>query len=366
MGMNDEPDVPPTDESPTDESPTDEVVDLLAAHAIDAAEPADDLLISSVLAGSAAAMATENDYRIAAGEYAAVTSTPVAPPPALRARVLEAAFAQRPGQALVPSSAADLHRLEADRTIALFRRLRPADAEAVVDPPELAGWTVRDLVIHILANETLLAEKLGTTSVVAPETETDNLPRTEATWARFEGVSLQVAVDEYADAVRAIDERIAEQSDAELDTDEIDWWGAPMRLSTALIVRTFETWTHGDDIRRALGLPQSPPPAPDLATMSARSLEWVPLMLAGSGVEVAPSTATVVLTGPGGDRHEVQLGGAAAPEGALPRFELTIDVVDYCRAVASRLPTDGMHWDATGDTDLAATFVGAVNSLAQV
>lgn len=348
------------------EQPSDgQLDDLVAAYAVDAVDGEDALLVASYLAGSGAATSTEQVLRDAGNAYALAVLPDFALPTDLRDRVLEASFARRPGVALTPSTAVELHRLETEAALLLFERIEDNQWSRPVDPVELSGWTVRDLAIHVLANESLLALELGLEDPRAPETTRTNVPRTEETSARFAGQEPAAVVHEYRAFVRAVDEHATAMDEIELER-EINWWGTPMRASTALIVRTFETWTHADDIRRALGKPHLSPTAPELATMSERSLEWVPLMMLNTGQEVEPSVARFVLTGPGGTTRTAQLGLVAAPAGAAPRFELTVDVVDYCRAIANRVPPGGLAYTASGDVEQAEAFVRALPSLAGV
>lgn len=351
---------PPERQEP--ESDGDPDIDLVAAFAIDAVDLDESVVVEALLATSRRASTDEARLRAAGAEYAVATVDVLAPPAGLRSSVLDVALARRPGSALVPATAVDLHRLEAERTVDLLERLRADDWIRPLDPPEFAGWTVQDLAAHLCSNQSLLAQLLGVDQPTVPETATTNVERTEQTLERHRTMAPALTLAEYRDFVAAVDRRIAGMTDAELDAD-IEWWGAPMRISTALVVRTFETWTHADDIRRALGWTMVPPPAPSLAAMSIRSLDWVPLMMVGD-TEMAPTLATVRLTGPGGGEHPVQLGLEPAPDGAEPRFELEIDIVDYCRAVADRLPAGGLRYRSTGDEALAARLVERLPALA--
>jgi uncharacterized protein (TIGR03083 family) len=341
------------------------MADLVAAYAIDATEPDDDLLVEAVLAGSQRASNAEQAMRMAGATYASAILPDSTPPARLRDGVLTAAFSSRTGHPLAPTSPAELHRLETERMLVLLRRLDGEQWNARVDPAELAGWTVRDLAIHVLSNESLLARNLGITEPIAPEPETGNVPRTDSTNARLAHAPMHDIIEEYESFVRAVDLHASMLDDAQLDHD-IDWWGSSMRISTVLIVRTFETWTHADDIRRALGIPHVAPTAPELAAMSTRSTDWIPLIMASTGDEIEPSIATLVLSGPGGGHHTVELGLEPAPAGESPRFEVEIDIIDYCRAIANRVPSDGLTFEARGDVELAKALTERLPSLAGV
>ncbi|HET6951124.1 MAG TPA: maleylpyruvate isomerase N-terminal domain-containing protein, partial [Acidimicrobiales bacterium] len=172
-------------------------IDDLAAYALDAHDPADDLAIAAHLDATPGAARWERTLRDAAGEYAAALSTEVAPPDDLRARVLATARRRRPPAAVrAGATPLDVHRVELSRAILLLRALGPADWERPVDPPEFAGWTVHDVAVHLVANESLLADQLGVPVAGIPETATDNEGRTATARARHRGRPPAEAVDE--------------------------------------------------------------------------------------------------------------------------------------------------------------------------
>jgi uncharacterized protein (TIGR03083 family) len=347
--------------------PDDDIIDLVAAYAADAVGDDDRLVVETYLATSTAATSYEQTLRSSAGSYASIV-LPESESPApghLRSRVLDAALLERPARPPAPSAAVAAHRIETERARLLFGRLAGDQWHATVDPDELDGWTVHELVAHLAANEALLAQLIGIPDPSSPERENNNERRTALAQDRHRQLEPTATIDEYAAFATAVDQHVSSVDPADLETD-ISWWGMDMRISSALIVRALETWTHADDIRRAIGLPTVAPAAPDLATMSARSLEWVPIMLASTGDDIAPGTATLRLTGPGGGTHTVQLGAEPAPPHTPPAFELTIDIVDYCRAVSKRVAPSGLPHAVTGDADLAERLVGALSSLAAV
>src|SRR2546430_3701683 len=106
----------------------------------------------------------------------------VRPPPArLRVAVL-AGVAERPrirrGPIPPPQTAghrapdgsarpADLYREQVEGLDASVRSLRPDQWDLLASPAD--GWTVRDLVAHLTATESLVAERLGVRSVAAPD-----------------------------------------------------------------------------------------------------------------------------------------------------------------------------------------------------
>ncbi|MCX7620337.1 MAG: maleylpyruvate isomerase family mycothiol-dependent enzyme [Acidimicrobiales bacterium] len=403
MGMTvDPPD--PTGETHEDTNATD---DLIAAFSIDAVGPDEAGRVEAMLASSASAAAEEANYRIAGAEFAASILGPTTagtaatgtsldgsrpiglrpdqldsagadrptnsldgsrptdlrPPRTLRDRVLKAALqARRPARDL-DISPVSLHRIEAQRLITMVRDLAADDWTRPMDPPEFAGWTVGDTFAHIAAAEGLFAQLLGLELPEAPETGLGNEERTASVQARHRTMHPGDAVDEYETLAAAIDSTVSSLPEEALEA-EIEWWGAPMPIASVLVHRAFETWTHHDDIRRAVGLGQSPPPPESINAMSRQACEMVPLFLATIGQVYEGETAHIVLTGEGGGSYLVDLGFGPRPATEPPVFELRMDAVDFCRAIANRIPPGGYPTEIGGDAAKARALVSALPNLA--
>ena len=366
MGLNPTPEPRPL---PDDE------LDLLAAHAIGAVDPGEQLAVEAALITDDRAAAITSALEEAAAELAAATPVDEAPPPGLRARVLDAALAIRPGGRFDVASSREVHRVEAARLLTTLARLDDAAWQRPVDPPEFAGWTVHDLVVHVATAEVLFAQLLGLPTPGVPETLNANDERTALAQARHRSLTPAVAVAELERAAAAIDAHVADLTDDDLER-EIEWWGVPMRISTVLVHRGFETWIHHDDVRRAVGLGESAPPAATIAAMSRRAVGWLPLMLAAGGHDATGRSARLVLDGPGGGSYTVDLtdgalvpGAAGGPDAGRAAHgdvdvELRAGIVELCQAVGNRVPAGGLRYEARGDEDLAAALVESLPLLA--
>jgi uncharacterized protein (TIGR03083 family) len=365
MGMNDDTPATPGDE-----------LDDLAAYALDALDLDDEAAVELHLLATPRSAGWEAVLRDAAGEFAAAGVDEVEPPPDLRDRILSSALAARPAGRPVDGSgdgpdlddlpsAFEVHRIEQQRALLYLAGLRSDDWSRPVDPPEFPGWTVHDLVAHLAANATLLADTLAVPVPGVPETQDGNEARTAAAQARHRALPPSVAVAEIDAAARSVDQAVAGLNDAGLD-EEISWLGVPMPIHWVLTVRAFETWTHLDDIRRALGEPMRPPPEGSLRTMSRAACGLMPLALAVRGVEHPGKVLRVRFTDLT-DTWDVDLGdfGLAQPAGDDPADgELTIGAVDLCRALGARFPDGGLTYTSAGDATLADAVVDAVPALA--
>jgi uncharacterized protein (TIGR03083 family) len=341
--------------------------DDLAAYAIDAhdAENADD--IAARLDSSVDAVRLEHDLRSAAGGFAAAVVHDVAPAAALRRRVFAEARRRRaPATVLVGASPIDVHRVELARAILLLRDLTLDDWSRPVDPPEFAGWTVHDVVVHLAANETLLASQLGVPVPGIPETSTDNDGRTAQARVRHAGRPPAYAVAELEAAAEATDAEVTIRGEARLK-EPIDWWGGRAPTMVAVLVRAFETWTHADDIRRAVGAGMVVPPPASLLTMVHTACGFVPTMLAARGVDHSGRLVRFRFTDLDGAAWDVDLGavGGVRPAGDEPvDAEIVTEAVTACRVISARLDPHQLACDVAGDQRLASDVINALPALA--
>jgi uncharacterized protein (TIGR03083 family) len=353
MGMNDEsPQVSPDD---------------LAVYALDAldAENADG--IAARVDANPDTARREQALRSAAGEFAAAVVGDVAPAAGLRGRVLAEAWHRRaPAAVVAGSSPIDVHRIELARAILLLRDLTVDDWARPVDPPEFAGWTVHDVVVHLVANESLLAAQLGVPVPGIAETATDNEGRTTQARARHAGRPPASAVGELEAAAEAAHAEVAARGEARLD-EPIDWWGVRFTTGLALLVRSFETWTHADDIRRAIGAGMVVPPPGSLLTMTHAACGLVPTMLAVRGADHSGRLLRFRFTDLGGAAWDIDLGRAGgvrpAGDGAVDA-EIVTDAAATCRGVSARLDPRELRYDVVGDERLARDVVDALPVLA--
>ncbi len=130
-------------------------------------------------------------------------------------------------------------------------------------------------------------------------------------------------------------------------------------LPTLLVARTFELWTHENDIRRAAGLP---PSVPDTAALSLLTdLAATSLPLAAEQAQLpGPTELRLVLTGPGGGSWDVAIGGDGAPAA----ITIVTDTIGFCRLVANRAAPADLDLHTAGDPDRVARLLAAAPLLA--
>ena len=339
----------------------------LAAYAIDAHDPEQADGIVAHLDTSPEAVRLEQDLRSAGGEFAAAVVHDVTPAAGLRSRMLDQARRRRqPAVVVAGSSPIDVHRIELARAVLLLRDLTIEDWDRPLDPPEFAGWTVHDVAVHLLANESLLASQLGVPVAGIPETATDNDGRTAQARRRHAGRPPAHAVAELEAAAEASDREVSVRGEVRLD-EPIDWWGGRAAARVAVLVRAFETWTHADDIRRAIGTAMVVPPPGSLHTMAHTACGFVPSMLAARGAHHPGRLVRFRFSDLGGAAWDVDLGtvGGVRPAGDdAVDAEIVTEAAAACRTMSARIDPRRLTCEVAGDAELAGEVLDALPALA--
>lgn len=228
------------------------------------------------------------------------------------------------------------------------------------DVPTANGLTARDLVTHLAAQESLLAQGVGASPV--PEIRTGNVPTRTAELIEHLAAG---TVDDARDVWRrSVDAVLAWATQPASSETPLRWLDFEMPRDQVLVVRAFENWIHRDDLRVATGLVADPPPADEMHAMADLSLGTMPMALDATGHARPGKVARVVLTGPGGGEWTVGMHGADAASGAPADVTLTADVVDWCRLVAERLTPDDLDRTVEGDGSLADDLLAAAPAFA--
>ncbi len=134
--------------------------------------------------------------------------------------------------------------------------------------------------------------------------------------------------------------------------------GWPFHVSSLLVARGFELWTHADDIRRATGRPVATPQPADVRAMSDFSVQSVPLVLPYLD-DVGPvGPVRIVLTGRGGGTWDIDAAGGVDP------VTLVADAVDYCRVAARRVDPVDLDVVIEGDPGVVTSVLAAARVFA--
>lgn len=321
--------------------------ELLGAYALDALDADEAAAVEEFLTAHPEHEREVQRLRAAAAWIGA--SEVETPPARLRssilARIAPASAPRSPG-AVAHDAATDLLR-------AVVGGLAPSDAATTT----WNGLDVHDLVVHLLAMESLVAQWAGRPTHESL-TGGDIEGRTYEAIEAFAEVPITAVIDEWDRAARAV-------RDAGEHDDRIPWFGADFAASDVLTYRAFETWTHAGDIAVAMGGPRPGLPGDAFASMARASMGLMPLCLARRGTTRPGATAEIVLTGDGGGRFTIPLApGEAIDRAAAPQVRITTSVFDWCVRVAERIEPDELDADIAGDVELGCELVAAASCFA--
>ncbi len=311
--------------------------ELLGAYALDACDPEEAAALEAAQLADAAVW-------IGASEA-------LEPPVSLRRAVFDHARLRRAD----PDQPARLYEAEAQR---LAREVDLLDSDH--DEVRTAnGLTARGLVIHLGAQESLLARSVG--RLVEPDLDVEDIDdRTAAYGERFRDAAYDDVVAFWRSAVQAVREWSDDPTARDAD---VEWLGLALKRDNLLIALAFENWTHRDDLRRVRGQASAPPPAPELHLMAEMSMRTLPFGLVATDRSRPGRLARVVLTGDGGGSWRVCMGPDVERD-AEPDVMVTTDVVDWCRVASERLPVADLHPVVDGDEHLAKDLLVAASAFA--
>jgi uncharacterized protein (TIGR03083 family) len=141
------------------------------------------------------------------------------------------------------------------------------------------------------------------------------------------------------------------------------WHGAPVDVHALLVIRTFELWTHADDIRVAIGRARDEPDNGQLKLMTNLAAQLLPMGVELTGRPHAGRTVRLVLTGRGGGTWRCPLAAA----GSLTDTDdvvLVADAIGFCRLAANRCTLTELDAYIEGDEVIAADILHGMTALA--
>jgi uncharacterized protein (TIGR03083 family) len=137
-------------------------------------------------------------------------------------------------------------------------------------------------------------------------------------------------------------------------------YGIALPLGDLLVARTFELWTHENDIRSVTGQSLSAPAPSTLRPMTKLATALLPFGAAITNLN-EPIGVHLVLTGPGGGTWDVAVGDAASDPAPVG---IVTDVVGFCRLFANRISPSDLELHVTGDQRKATSVLAAAAALA--
>lgn len=277
------------------------------------------------------------------------------PAPAVRDRVLAGAVAARPPgrPAVVVEAIGPAEALR--RTLVELQGLVASLTDDDARRPTIERWTVAGLLGHLTAVEAHTGAVLGWWSEDPIDQEHDHLAMTLPAVRAAESQPFSEARGAWADAVDRVVARL-DSLDDRMD-ERVQIHGFDFSIRSLLIARTFEVWTHTEDICRAVGRPPLEPDTARLRLMTEAAVGALPIGMLLNGVDPGGRSVRIVLTGDGGGSW-VQALDLGAPPGE-PELTLVADAVEFCRVAAKRRSPSDLSCTVVGDADLAADVLTA-------
>jgi uncharacterized protein (TIGR03083 family) len=272
-------------------------------------------------------------------------------PVGLRERVMTATHQVRPPGHCLPEVAEDSPVEAFSHAAEAFYQTLCVLREGDWGRPALRDLDVQGLVGHLIGVEDDVQRSLAGDPKVA---SADHVRSTQPAAQREAGRPPAATREDWR---RAAGRTLAQVRD--LDA-VVTLHGFPLPVRDLLVARTFELWTHENDIRTAAGLPLSAPAPATLRPMTELATALLPFGAAFTDLR-DPISVHLVLTGPGGGTWDVAVGEPAPDPAALT---IVTDVVGFCRLFSNRISPADLDVFVAGDPRQARSVLTAATALA--
>jgi uncharacterized protein (TIGR03083 family) len=220
------------------------------------------------------------------------------------------------------------------------------------------GASVHDLVVHLVGVERYVLGQLGRRPALDAPRRQDHWPITTRAGAEVSDEPSGLVARTWWEEVLAVITAAGELGpDHQLSYHHL---AGPLR--SLLVVRTFELWTHGDDIRRATQRPLDQLDESRLSVMVNELVRVLPLGLALHDCALPGRTARLDLSGPGGGRFDVPL--APGDPVGIPDITLAVEVIDFCQLASNRMTQDRLDVVVDGDQSLLGPILTGATAFA--
>lgn len=252
------------------------------------------------------------------------------------------------------SESVDIWRTSLDDFITL---VEPLNDTAWTQPTPCPGWTVGDVVAHIIDLEEHFSGQLR------PDHEPDfgRLPHVTTDMQQFIEIGVDARRSRTPAQLRAELRNVAERRAAQLQDADLQqpvmWFVGEIPVERLLGMRAFDIWTHEQDIRSALNLPGGLDSAGAVVAWG-RIRDTLPFIW---GKKVGASqTLRIVVTppGPSGTLTLAPVGDRIGyDDSATPDIEVELTFADLAARGAGRIPAETMTARVVGDEELAHRFL---------
>jgi uncharacterized protein (TIGR03083 family) len=280
-------------------------------------------------------------------------SEPVVLPSGLRDRVMSASHQVRPPGKAVPEIVEDSPPEAFAHAADAFGQMLGALAPDDWHTPVLRDLDVQGLVGHLTGVERDVQRSIAGDPAVG---SAEHVQSTQSAALEQAGRTPEETTAQWRDAV---DRTLSLAGESDLDA-MVAIHGVGLRARDLLVARTFELWTHENDIRGVTGLPPSVPAPSTLRPMTDLATALLPFGAAITNLS-EPISVHLVLTGPGGGTWDVAVG---EPASDLAAVGIITDAVSFCRLFANRINPADVPMHVTGDERRATSVLTAAAALA--
>ena len=282
------------------------------------------------------------------------------PPAELREQVLAAARSRRapgtPGRPRDPVGPSEAFLATVDDLRELLEGLSPEEWEL----PSLAQYgRVRDLIAHLVGVEENLLGLLGDGSQPDASRWPDHVLATAGHVETCRSMTTDALLERWHRAAR----RLSAVASSESPERPITVNDVPTTTRGMFVLRTFEVWTHHEDVCRATGRPLPFLDGSRLRLMSLELMNALPAALTVIGQALPGRTMEIVLTGRGGASYLRPM--ALQSEVGWPDVTITTDIVDFCRVASHRLAPAELQVAVRGDAELCHRVLVAAGAFAR-
>ncbi|MGW4637400.1 maleylpyruvate isomerase family mycothiol-dependent enzyme [Sphaerisporangium sp. NPDC004334] len=241
---------------------------------------------------------------------------------------------------------------------ALLASAAPADWSARI----VEGWTLQQLIAHLAATDSLVADAIGAPVAGPAVASQEVLARTADMIAFAAGQDPERTRADWRLQAEAICAHAASMDPATV----IAPGGIGFPVSDHLLARMLETWIHTDDTAAVLGRPLPLPLDGHIhptADFCARLVPWTMLL---SGMQGGDRAIRLTLTGPGGGAWHVPLDVArpAVPDDGSPvQAAITCEAVAFCFLLGGRGAPAEFPAEVEGDAGLVRDVLHAAPAL---
>ncbi|GAB19226.1 hypothetical protein GOEFS_077_00180 [Gordonia effusa NBRC 100432] len=239
------------------------------------------------------------------------------------------------------------------------------DDEQWSRPSVLPGWSVGDIIAHIVGTESTLAGRAVPDIDVSDAAHVHNpIGELNERWLRHLASSSRTQLlDAYDEIVAVRTATLNAMSQSDFDVEALTPAG-PDTYGRFMRIRIFDCWIHDVDLRDSVRL--GPPTQQAPATWAiAEVFASLPFVI-GKRAGAAPGTKVRIdVTGAASASAYVEVAQRArlVPDfgSATPDLTLIVDAVELARLVGGRPTANPAAVDVVGDADLAARITRSLN-----